>query len=189
MASKDPAESVGEAIYELLKIIFSLTFPVMLITLCGVSFVLTAALHAPEFALWAGLAMSAVQYAKANGGWAAIALVVFVLAALPLAWIGFREREIRASKAILEWVITAIIFLFIFWLRTVWVDDTTGWRIILFGFLLFTAWNGVIESAMSTLAIVAHVRRNRPRPVAPPQQQPHGAPQAERRGRDEPETI
>lgn len=188
MAAKDPAESVGELIASLLQVVFSLTFPLMLITLCGVSYVLTMTLHTTEFGLWMALAARAIDYAKANG-WAAVALAALVLVALPLAWVGIREREIRFSKAILEWAITALIFLFIFWFRTVWVHDTTGWRIIIFGILLFTAWNGVVESTMSTLVIVLHVRRNRPRPVTPPRQQPHGSPRAEHPSRDEPETI
>ena len=187
MASKDPAESLGEALNSLLQIIFSLTFPLTIITLCGASFVLMAAFHAPEFALWPGLAMGAFQYAKANT-WVAIALGLFVLAALPLAWVGFREREIRVSKAILEWVITGIVFAFLFWLRTVWPYDDSGWQMLAYGIILFTGWNGVVESSLSTLVIVAHVRRNRPRPVRPPRQEPHGATE-ERRSRNEPETI
>lgn len=188
MASKDPAESVGEAFASLLQIIFSLTFPLMLITLCGVFYVLTAALGTPEFALWAGLAMGAFGYAKAHI-WAAIALAVFVLAALPLAWVGFREREIRVSKAILEWVITGLVLAFIFWLRTVWPYSGSGWQMLAYGILLFTAWNGVVESALSTLVIVAHVRRNRPKPVAPPRQQPHGSEERRPANANEPETI
>jgi hypothetical protein len=188
MATKDPAEGVGEALAALLQIIFSLTFPLMIITLCGASFALMTALHAPEFALWPGLATGAFQYAKDNT-WAAIALGLFVLAALPLAWVGFREREIRVSKAILEWVITAIVFAFIFWLRTAWPYSGSGWQMLAYGLLLFVGWNGVVESLLSTLVIVGHVRRNRPRPVAPPRQEPHGAPRDERHARNEPETI
>jgi hypothetical protein len=188
MASRDPAEGVAEALGSLLQIIFSLTFPLMFITLCGASFVLMMALHAPEFALWPGLAIGAFQYAKANT-WAAIALGLFVLAALPLAWVGFREREIRVSKAILEWVITGIVFAFIFWLRTVWPYNQSGWQMLAYAFFLFVGWNGVVESSLSTLVLVAHVRRNRPRPVAPPRQEPHGAPREERGSRSEPETI
>ena len=188
MASKDPGESLGEAVAALLQIIFSLTFPLMLITLCGVSFALTFTLGTPEFALWAGLAVGAFNYAKANT-WAAIALGLFVLAALPLAWVGFREREIRVSRAILEWVITGIAIAFILWLRTVWPYDDSGWQVLSYGILLFAAWNAVVESSLSTLVIVAHVRRNRPRPVAPPRQEPHGAAREERRSPNEPETI
>lgn len=187
MASKDPAEGVGEALAALLQIIFSLTFPLMLITLCGASFVLMATLHAPELGLWAALAVGAFQYAKDNT-WAAIALGLFVLAALPLAWVGFREREIRASKAILEWVITALVFAFILWLRTVWSYNGSGWQMLAYGILLFTGWNGVIESGLSTFVIMAHVRRNRPMPVSPPRQEPHGS-RKERGARSEPETI
>ena len=57
------------------------------------------------------------------------------------------------------------------------------------GIIMFAGWNGVVDAALSTLGIVAHVRRNRPQPVKPPPQQPHGAPREERRSRDEPETI
>lgn len=188
MAAKDPAEGIGEFLAELLKIIFSLTFPLMLITLCGASFVLWRLLHMPELGLWFVAAQWSAEYAKANG-WAAVALAAFVLSALPLAWVGIREREIRISKAILEWVITALMFAFILWLRTLWPYSGNGWNLILFAFLLFATWNGVIESTMSTLVIVLYVRRNRPRPVVPPRQEPHGARRAESQPRDEPETI
>jgi hypothetical protein len=187
MASKEPAEAVGEFLFELLKVIFSLTFPIMVISLCAVSFVLMTILGTPELGLWAALGVAAIEAARANG-WVALALVVLVFAALPLAWVGFREREIRISKAILEWVLTALIFAFIFWLRHVWPFSRNGWQLLIFAFLIFTAWNGVIEAAMSTLVVIAQVRRNRPRPIAPPHQQPHGTRQSHA-PRDEPETI
>jgi hypothetical protein len=186
MASKDPAESFGEALAALLQIIFSLTFPILLITLCGVSFVLTAAFRTPEFGLWAGFAMAAFDYAKANI-WAAIALGLFVLAALPLAWVAFREQEARVSPAILAWVITALVVGFTFWLRTVWPYNDSSWQIWAYGILLFTGWSGAVEATLSTLKIVAFYRANRPRPVQPPTQEPHGS--RERGSAKEPETI
>jgi hypothetical protein len=186
MASRDPADSIGEAFGSLLQIVFSLTFPLTIVTLCGASFVLTFGLHALEFALWAGIAIALIDYAKANT-WAAVALGVFVLASIPLAWVSFREREIRVSKAILEWVITAMVLAFTFWLRTVWPYES-GWQLWVYGLLLFAGWNGVVESSLSTLCIVAHVRRNRPAPVKPPQEEPHGA-RGQRRPANEPETI
>jgi hypothetical protein len=182
MATKDPAESFGEALAALLQIIFSLTFPLLLISLCGVSFLLALYLPTPEFGLWGVLAIWAIGYAKANT-WAEIGLVVFALAALPLAWVAFREREARLSKAILEWVITAIVLGFTYWLRTVWPYDGNGWQIWVYGILLFAGWNGVVESSLSTLKIVAFHRANRP-PRRPRWQQPHGARQ--RRGPPQP---
>lgn len=186
MPTKDPAESFGEAFAALLQIIFNLTFPLMLITLCGVSFVLTFAFGA-EFALWAFLATVVFDFAEANI-WAAIALAAFVLAALPLAWVAFREREVRHSKAILEWVVTAIVLGFTFWLRTVWPYESP-WQLWVYGILLFAGWNGVIDSTLTTLAIVAFHRANRPVRVEPPRQEPHGSARDGHQPANEPETI
>lgn len=187
MASNEPAESFGEAVAALLKIAFSLTFPLVCTTLCLVSFLLAFGLNAPEFALWAGFSVAAFHYAKTNT-WAAIALAIFVLAALPLAWVAFRECQASVSQAILLWVITAMVVGFTIWLRTVWPYRDSGWQIWAYGILLFSEWSGVIEAGLSTLKIIAFYRAKRPRPVQLPRQQPHGSEQ--RRGSaEEPNTI
>jgi hypothetical protein len=187
VASKDPAEAMGEFLAALLEIIFSLTFPLTLITVCGVSFALTFAFHTPEFGLWAWLSLGAADYARTHV-WAAVVLGLLSLSALPLAWVAFREREIRISKAILEWVITALVVWFTFWLRTLWPYDESGWQLLAYGVLLFAGWNGVLEATLTTVAIVALYRANRPVRTGPPQQQPHG-PGNGHDPRGDPETI
>jgi hypothetical protein len=187
MASKDPAESIGEGLAALLQIIFSLTFPLVIFSLCAISMLLMIALNAPEFAFWPGIAVAAFVYAQAHT-WAAVVFGIVALAALPLAWVAFKEREIRSSKAILEWVITILVLWFTFWLRTVWPYSGSGWQLLAYAFLLFIGWNGVIEASLSTLAIVAIRRANRPMRTEPPRHQPHG-PGEPRPARGEPESI
>jgi hypothetical protein len=189
MASGGSADNaLAEFVGAILQLVFHLSFPLIVVTLCGVSFVLAFALHAPEFGLWAGLAMVAIGYAKTNL-WVALGIGAFVLISLPLAWVFFREQQIQLSRIILQWVIAALVTGGTFWLRSGWPYENSGWQIIVYGIILFAGWSALIEATLGTLAIVAHVRRNRPRPVKPPPQQPHGAARVERRSRDEPETI
>lgn len=187
MATKDPGEAVGELLAEILKIVFSLLFPLLLITLCGVSFILVSVFHLPEFGLWAYLAGLAIGWAKGNM-WVAIGLGAFCLAAVPLGWVALREQELKASTTIFAFVMAGLIIAFLSWLRTVWPVERV-WEFWTYGLVMFAAWQATVEALIGTLGIVAHVRRNRPRPIKPPPQEPHGAPREERRTRNEPETI
>jgi hypothetical protein len=188
VATKDPAESLGEAFASLLQLVFSLTFPILLITLCAISFVLAALFGMPEFGLWAYLAELAIGWATTNI-WVAIGLGVFCLAAIPLTWVAFREQELKVSSTILAYVIAGLVIAFLFWLRTVWPVERM-WELWAYGIIMLAGWSAVIEAALGTIGIITHVRRNRPKPVEPPRQQPHGAARAEpRSSRDEPETI
>ena len=166
--TEDPARSFGAALAVRLQTIFSLPFPLTVVTLCGVSYVVIYTFRVPEFEFefWARLPMRAFDYAAANT-WAAIALSLFVLAALPLAWLAFRQREVRVSRAIREWVIAAIVLGVTFWLRTAWPYDDTGLRVLVYGVLLFAGWNSAIEATLSTLKIIATRRATRP-PTPPP---------------------
>jgi hypothetical protein len=187
MATKDPGEAVGELLADILKIVFSLTFPLLLITICGVSFVLVSVFHMPEFALWAYLAGLAIDWAKGNF-WVGIGPGAFCLAALPLAWVAFREQELKVSSTIFAYVSAGLVVAFLLWLRTVWPVERM-WELWAYGLIMFAGWQATVAALMGTLGIVAHVRRNRPIPVKPPRQEPHGAPSEERRSRSEPETI
>lgn len=172
MASRDPAESVGEALGQLFQVIFSLTFPLFAITVCGVSYLVSIYLPAPEFGLWGALALLAIEYAKANT-WAAVVLGVFGIAAIPLAWVAYREHEARISTAIGAWVTAAFVGGGTAWLRTAWPYHESFWQILVFSILLMAAWSAVLEGALSTLKIVVFVRATRP-PRRPRWQQPHG---------------
>jgi hypothetical protein len=187
MATKEPGEALGEVLADILKIVFSLIFPLLLITICGVSFVLVSLFHMPEFGLWAYLAGLAIGWAKGSI-WVALGLGAFCLAALPLAWVAFREQELKASSTILAYVIAGLVVAFLLWLRTVWPVERM-WELWAYGLIMFAGWQATVDALMGTLGIVAHVRRNRPKPVKPPPQQPHGAAHEERRARNEPETI
>ena len=127
------------------------------------------------------------EYAEANI-WAAVALAIFALATIPLTWVAFREQELRVSSTILAYVMAAIILGVMFWLRTVWPYNDSAWQIIAYGIIMFVGWSALIEAMLGTLGIVAHIRRNRPVPVKPPRQEPHG-PREQGRPADEPETI
>jgi hypothetical protein len=134
MATKDPAEAFDEALADLLKLIFSLSFPLAIITLCGASFLLTFELDMPELSLWTTLAALAIEYAEANI-WVAVGLVIFGLATIPLTWVAFREQELRVSSTLLAYVMAAIILGAMFWLRTVWPYDGSSWQIIAYGII------------------------------------------------------
>src|SRR5208282_5795725 len=95
-------EDFGNVVVQLIQIVFSPLFPLMLITLCALSFVLAFAFHLPQFGLFAGLAWMFFDYATKNL-WAMLALVVFVVTAFPLTWIGFREHATRTSRVIGYW--------------------------------------------------------------------------------------
>lgn len=187
MANREPGEALGEVLVDILKIVFSLIFPFLLITLCGVSFVLVSEFHMPEFGLWAHLAEFVIGRSTSNI-WVAVGLGVFCLAALPLAWVAFREQELRGSSTILAYVIAAFVIAFLLWLRTVWPVERP-WELWAYGLIMFAGWQATINALMGTLGIVAHMRRKRPRPIKPPRQEPHGASREQRRSRNEPETI
>ena len=190
MASGSGENSLAEFVGALIQLVFHLLFPLIVVTLCGVSFLLAFMLHAPEFGFWAGLAMVGIDSAKTNI-WVALGMGAFALISLPLAWVFFREQQLQVSKIILQWVIAALVIGGMFWLRSAWPYDRSGWQMIVYGIILFAGWAALIEATLGTLAIVAHVRRSRPKPVRPPRQAPHGgAPREERRRpADEPETI
>lgn len=182
--SSSADEGGAQLLTALFLIVFSLTFPLMFITLCGVSFVLGVAFHAPQFALWAGLASLVFQYATTNF-WVAIALGVFMLAALPLAWVAFREQAIQLSGVIGSWVCSIIFGGGTIWLATVWTYNGNKLQGYIFSFLLLMVWLAVFEAVFSTVKLVSLHRANRPLPP-PATQQPHGA---ANKPTNDPETI
>jgi hypothetical protein len=189
MASGGSGEnSLAEFVSAILQLVFHLLFPFIVVSLFGLSYVLVVWFHMPEFGLWFGLGMVAVDYARGNI-WVAIGLGLFVLAALPLAWIAYREQQVQVSKTILQWIIAAGVIFGMFWLRTNWPYEKDGWQLFSYGIIMFTGWAAFTEAMLATLSIVAHIRRSRPRKVRPPVQEPHGAPRERRSARDEPETI
>jgi hypothetical protein len=188
MANGNDGTALGETVAALLLFIFSLTFPIIILTLCGISYLLAFVFNAPEFGLWAVLAMGALDYAKTNL-WVAVAIVAFALAALPLAWVALREQETKLSSTILAYVLTGMTSGFVIWLDTNWSYDGDGWQIIAYGILLLFICSLIVEGALGTIGIVVHVRRNRSPPATPPPRDPHGARQGHRREQDEPETI
>lgn len=165
----------GEVVGTSLQFAFSLTFPLLMISVCGVSFVLASAFHAPEFLFWALLGKAVFEYAKTNL-WVALGLAVFSLSALPLAWIAYREQQLRVSTTILAWLVAIIAIGGMFWLRTVWPFDRSFSQPLVYAFILLFGWASAIEAGLGTLGIAAHIRSRRAVRVQTPKQQPHGAP-------------
>jgi len=151
-ARKPPRQGFGRIV----RLFFSPSFPLVLVSLCGVSYLLASSLAAPEFGLWALLAMRVLRYVRFET-WAALALALLVIAALPLAWLAFRQRRrLRRSRLLGEWVFVAVVVAFTACLRTLWEYDASDRQIYVYSFLLFIGWNGAVEAAIGTLAVAIH---------------------------------
>ena len=96
--------------------------------------------------------MRAIRQARFET-WAAIGLGLLVVAALPLAWLAFRQRQARASKAIGEWAFALIVLVATLGLRMVWPFDGSDRQIYAYSFLLFIGWNAIVQALLTTLAI------------------------------------
>jgi len=190
MASNDGHQALAEIFGATLQLVFHLLFPFITISLCLVSYVLLFWFHMPEFGLWFGLWSMTFDAARGNV-WVAVGLGVFVLSALPLTWIAYREQQVQVSQIILRWIIAAGVIFFMFWLRTQWPFEGSGWQLIIYGLIMYAGWASLTEGVLGALAIAGHVRRAWPRPIKPPSQAPHGAgaQRDDRRRADEPETI
>lgn len=174
----------------ILQLVFHLLFPFITITLCLVSYILVFWFHMPEFGFWVAVWWMVFDAAHDNL-WVAVGLGIFALSALPLAWIAYREQQVQVSQIILQWIIAAGVIFFMFWLRTQWPFEESGWQMIAYGIIMYAGWASLTEGMLGALAIAGHVRRARPRPIKPPPQAPHSGAQREERRRpaDEPETI
>jgi hypothetical protein len=151
------SEGFTQAGVNLFRLVFSLMFPIVLVTTCVVAGILAYGFGIPQFALLWVLAGGVIGYAATNL-WAGVALAVFVLASVPLAWVAFRELALRISSVLGAWV-TAIIFCgFSLWLSTSWAYDSSGWQQLCFAFLLFMGWSAVCEALVGTLKLVFHIR-------------------------------
>jgi hypothetical protein len=152
---------MGRALAALVMLVFSPLFPIITVSVCAVSYVLAFVFHLPQFGLWVWLAQLAVAYSKTNVV-ALVVLIAFVFGSIPLARIGFREHAVRPSGAIGGTLFAAIIIGGTIWWASAWpYDPTSGIQVYVFGFLLFWAWSGVCESAMSAMKLIA---QNRPQP-------------------------
>lgn len=162
------------------QLVFSLTFPLLLITLCAISFVLADAFHMAQFASWADLARWAFAHARTNI-WVMLLIAALVIGALPMAWVAYKERAVPLSSVVMGWVFSGLFTFGSFWLANAWAADGGMLQEIVFGFLLLLSWGAILETAGDTLKLYQLQRANRP-PPPPVKQQPHGSP-------DEPETI
>ena len=154
------SDGFAQATVALFQIVFSLFFPVIVLFTCASSYALTFVLHLPQFGLWAGLTMQALAYAKDNH-WAALALIGFGLAALPLARIGFREHAARASNVVGGWVAAAIFTGGTMWMASAWPADYSGMQGVVFAFALFASCSAIFEALLHTLKLID---QNRPQP-------------------------
>ncbi len=147
-------EDFGVALAQLIQLVFSLLFPFMVLTACAASAILTFVFHIPQFALWAFLAGAAWSYATTNL-WAMLALIAFVVAAFPLAWVAFREHAARASGVIGGWVSVAVFGGGSIWLAFAWPFSGSGWQLIVFAFLLLGTCEVFSQAIIGSLKIAA----------------------------------
>lgn len=154
-ATDVPVRNFARVLADFLQLLFSPSFPLVLVSLCGVSYLLASWLAAPELGLWALVAMRAIRYARFET-WAAVGLGLLVIAALPLAWLAFRRREARPSKALGEWAFAATVAAIVLGLRLVWPYDSGDRQVIAYSFLLFIGWNAVVQALLSTITILVY---------------------------------
>lgn len=153
-AAAGPVGALGR----LARALFSPSFPFVLVTLCGVSFLLGAILPTPEFGYWAFLSIEWWYDAQRNL-WLAIALAALAVAALPLMWIAVRQRRSRAPNLRRDWGFAAAVVIATALLRVVWPYHDSDPQILVYSFLLFIGWNAVVDAAIGTLAVVGRPKR------------------------------
>lgn len=166
------SEDFGAALAGFIQIVFSPLFPVMLITLCGLSWLLALPFHLPQFALFASLSVLAVESARANI-WVALGLGVFVIASIPLARVGFREHAAKTSRVVGYWVAAALYGAFLLWLASAWSYSGSGAQQLVFGLLLFCFWAEVCETVLGTVKLIS-LARPQPGPEVVEAQKAHG---------------
>lgn len=166
------SEDFGVALAGLVQIVFSPLFPLMLMTLCALSFVLALPFHLMQFVLFAGLAWAFFNYATQHL-WAMLAFGVFVVAAFPLTWIGFREHVTQTSRVIGYWIAAALYGAGMLWLASVWPYSGGVFQQLVFGLLIFCWWAHVCETLMGTFKIIA-LSRPQPGPEVVQRQKVHG---------------
>lgn len=155
--STSAGEDFGTALGQFLQIIFSPIFPLGLITLCGVSFLLSVTFGMPHFALFFLLALGAVEYARGHL-WAMLTLIAIVLGALPLAWVAYKEHVTKVSAVIGHWVFGGLWGAGVLWLARVWSFTGSGFQLIIFALLLFTWWMDVCDMLLGTVKLIALAR-------------------------------
>jgi hypothetical protein len=153
-------EGLARVAVTVFQVVFSALFPFMLLTSCAVSAVLAGA-GFPQFGFLARLAREAVAYSGTHT-WAALAIGVLALSALPLLWVAYREHAEPPSKIIGMWLGAAIYGAVGFWLGGVWpptlFPSAEPYVLALF---LFVTWGALCEAILGT---VKTILANRPQP-------------------------
>lgn len=180
-------EGVLNGIVGLVLFVFRLTFPLVVVTVIPISWLLAMQFRIPQFAGWAILSYVGYQYASANA-WYFLAAGAFVLVAILLAYVAFSEHGTQASGVIKAWVIAAIFAGGTFALPMVWAWTATNGELAIYGFLLLVSWDATFNALVSTTKLYTQRRARRPVP-APYGQQPHNPRTKQSRQRGEPETI
>ncbi|HTV29510.1 MAG TPA: hypothetical protein VMF32_17200 [Xanthobacteraceae bacterium] len=153
-------ETFGRTLITLAQIVFSLLFPFLAISVCGLAYVLTFVLHIPQFALLAFLAHLAIEHAQTHRG-AALAMWTLAFGSVYLAGIAYREHETRASAVVGSWVGALIWCGGTFALVRAWAFDGSNIQQLVFAFLLFGSWAGVCEAVIDAAKLN---QQNRPKP-------------------------
>jgi len=179
--------ALADFVSALIELIFHPLFPLIFITLPVVSLLLASASAEPAFEFWFLLGVAVCEYAMSRL-WTAICGAAFILAALPLAWVFFREQQVVVSAVIKQWLATLIAIGLLIWLDRDWRDNGSAWQATALNSLLLIAWAGMVEASIGTLAIIKYACGNRLAKPPPPPQEPHGR-RRRRRRTEEPETI
>jgi hypothetical protein len=151
-------DGLAQATASIARVVFSAVFPFMLVMACAVSAVLAGA-GLPQFGLLAQFASGTVAYAGGHA-WAALALGAFVLSALPLLWVAYREHAAPVSTTFGMWVGAAVYGGGLVAIAGVWPPAIFPvMQRYVFGLVLFVVCGAVIEAVTGTLKFI---RQNRP---------------------------
>lgn len=142
-------ETFGRTLITLAQIVFSLLFPFLAISVCGLAYVLTFVLHIGQFALLAFVGRAAIEFAAAHL-WARFALFAVGVGSLSLVKIAYREHATRVSSALGEWIAAGIVGGATVFLTVAWPLDFSLSQAVVFAILLFMTWTGICEAALST---------------------------------------
>ena len=161
------------ALVNLFRIIFSPIFPLMFLTLCGLSYVLTIPFQLPQFLLFAWVAKHALEYSGEHA-WAMLVLALFAMSALPLAWLGCREFAVKPTQLVADWVIAILGAVGLGAMTRAWPFDAGNLQMVVFGIALFALWAQIWEALLHTASLIGRIKPKPPGREIVERQKAHG---------------
>ena len=150
-------EAVVQTSVAFFRLVFSPLFPFLMISTWATANVLVWVFRQPQFGFWVLLPQLFFKYAEAHL-WAMIALVLFCLAALPLAWIALREWRATASGTLGTWAVVAVLVAGLIWLNQAWPANGSVFQALIFGIALLLAVGAVVDALVATLKTALQFR-------------------------------